>query len=162
MTIYRIDGTAITAHARHPGEPPEGGFLIRTRAELGRIDLPAKALIELWRGLGGEVPKGATKDRALAVKGLWAAMKTLAPDAGGDRDQADPAQPGPRPGSKLAILVARLRTEEGATIAGLAKATGWQEHTVRGAISAALKKRLGLTVTSSRSGTEDRCYRIAG
>jgi hypothetical protein len=62
--------------------------------------------------------------------------------------------------TKLGKVIAMLRRKEGATIAQLAKATGWQEHSVRGAISGAIKKKLGLTVTSAKAG-DVRTYRIA-
>ena len=35
---------------------------------------------------------------------------------------------------------------QGATVEQIAAATGWQHHTIRGAISGALKKKLGLTI----------------
>jgi hypothetical protein len=41
------------------------------------------------------------------------------------------------------------------------EATGWQPHTVRSAISGALKKKRGLKVTSVKSETGERVYRIA-
>ena len=40
-------------------------------------------------------------------------------------------------------------------------ATGWQPHTVRGAMAGALKKKRGLTVTSEKIGGRGRVYRIA-
>jgi hypothetical protein len=40
-------------------------------------------------------------------------------------------------------------------------ATGWQAHSVRGAISGALKKKLGLEVTSEKIDGRGRVYRIA-
>ena len=54
-----------------------------------------------------------------------------------------------------------LRQPEGATIAQVIAATGWQAHTVRGAISGALKKKRGLVVTSEKSESGERVYRIA-
>ena len=53
-----------------------------------------------------------------------------------------------------------LRAPEGATIAEIADATGWQPHTVRGAIAGALKKRLGLDVRSEKVEGRGRVYRI--
>ena len=53
------------------------------------------------------------------------------------------------------------RGAEGATIAEIVAATGWQPHTVRGAFAGALKKRLGLTVTSEKREGRGRVYRIA-
>ncbi len=46
------------------------------------------------------------------------------------------------------------------TIAQIAEATGWQRHTVCGAISGALKKKLGLTITSEKPEGGERVYRI--
>lgn len=62
--------------------------------------------------------------------------------------------------TKLSMLVVMLRHKRGASIDQLAKATGWQKHSVRGAISGALKKRLGLNVVAEKSDT-GRIYRIA-
>ena len=55
-----------------------------------------------------------------------------------------------------------LRSKEGATIAQIVAATGWQPHTVRGAFAGALKKRLGLTIASEKVDGRGRVYRIAG
>jgi Protein of unknown function (DUF3489) len=64
-----------------------------------------------------------------------------------------------RDGTKQAQVIAMLRRKEGATIAQIIAATGWQPHTVRGAFAGALKKKLGLTVTSEKvDGT--RVYRL--
>ena len=68
--------------------------------------------------------------------------------------------PKTRDGTKQAQLIAMLRRKEGATIAQITEAFGWEPHTVRGAFAGALKKKLGLTVTSEKiEGT--RVYRLA-
>ncbi len=67
-----------------------------------------------------------------------------------------------RHGTKQAILIEMLKRSKGATIAEMATKTGWQPHSVRGAISGTLKKKLGLPVTSERVGDRSRVYRIAG
>jgi hypothetical protein len=64
-----------------------------------------------------------------------------------------------RPDSKLGKMIALLQRQDGATIAQMMKATGWQAHSVRGAMSGTIKKRLGLTITSDMQGA-DRAYRI--
>ena len=60
-----------------------------------------------------------------------------------------PREPGaprkPREGTKQEAVLALLRREEGATIAQICEATGWQQHTVRG-FFAGLKKRQGIEV----------------
>ena len=58
--------------------------------------------------------------------------------------------PAPRAGTKQAQMIEMLKRPEGATVEQIAAATGWQHHTIRGAISGALKKKLGLTVEAIR------------
>jgi len=65
-----------------------------------------------------------------------------------------------RQGSKQEALIAMLKRPEGASIAEIAAAFGWQAHTVRGAIAGALKKKLGLEVASEKVEARGRVYRI--
>ena len=53
-----------------------------------------------------------------------------------------------------------LSHPKGVTIADLEKAIGWQAHSIRGAISGGLKKKLGLNVTSEKVEGRGRVYRI--
>jgi len=64
--------------------------------------------------------------------------------------------------SKQDRLIEMLQRPEGATIKQMADSFGWQPHTVRGTLSGALKKRLGLAVTSNKEESRGRVYRIAG
>ena len=68
----------------------------------------------------------------------------------------------PRSASKQARLIEMLRQPEGVTIDEIVKTLDWQAHTVRGAISGALKKKLGLTIESEKIDDRGRVYRIAG
>ncbi|KVC62717.1 hypothetical protein WI72_09605 [Burkholderia ubonensis] len=63
--------------------------------------------------------------------------------------------------SKQALVITMLRRPEGATIAQLCEATGWQSHTVRGALAGALKKKLCLAIVSDKAPGGERVYRIA-
>lgn len=65
-----------------------------------------------------------------------------------------------RPGTKIAALVVALRRPQGATSLQLMLATGWQPHSVRGAISGLLRKRLGLNVVLTHNAAGERVYRI--
>nr|WP_281721813.1 DUF3489 domain-containing protein [Nitrosomonas nitrosa] len=67
----------------------------------------------------------------------------------------------PRQHTKHVKLIEMLRRPDGATVAQIAKALNWQPHTVRGAMSGALKKKLGLTITSEKPEGGERVYRIA-
>ena len=65
-----------------------------------------------------------------------------------------------RPGTKLAALVVALRRPQGATSLQLMLATGWQPHSVRGAISGMLRKKLGLNVVLAHNKSGERVYRV--
>ncbi len=65
-----------------------------------------------------------------------------------------------RPRTKLAALVMALRRPQGATSLQLMLATGWQPHTVRGAISGMLRKKLGLNVVLAHNDSDERVYRV--
>ena len=67
----------------------------------------------------------------------------------------------PREGTKQATLIAMLRAPEGATVEEIMTATGWQSHTVRGAMAGALKKKLGLEVTSEKIEGRGRVYKLS-
>ena len=54
-----------------------------------------------------------------------------------------------KPASKLDTLEKLLGRKNGASIAEMVKATGWQQHSVRGALAGAMKKR-GHAVTSDK------------
>lgn len=62
--------------------------------------------------------------------------------------------------TKQQIMIDLLRRPEGAGIEEITAATGWQSHTVRGAMSGALKKKLGLEITSEKVEERGRVYRI--
>ena len=63
-------------------------------------------------------------------------------------------------GSKKSRIIAMLRSPDGATISAMAKATGWQQHTVRGFLAAVVRKRLLLKLESTKIDGH-RVYRIA-
>ncbi len=67
----------------------------------------------------------------------------------------------PRAGTKQAKLIEMLRADGGATIDEITAATGWQAHSVRGAMSGSLKKKLGLEVTSEKVENRGRVYKIS-
>jgi hypothetical protein len=66
----------------------------------------------------------------------------------------------PAPTSKQGQLIAQLSTAAGATIAELTALTGWQAPTVRGTISGALRKRLGLQIVREKAAGGESRYRI--
>jgi hypothetical protein len=73
----------------------------------------------------------------------------------GPQPTAEPATPR----GKIGVVVDLLKRPQGASMLELTMATGWQAHSVRGALSSSVKKGLGLTVVSSADETGRR-YRI--
>ena len=71
------------------------------------------------------------------------------------------AAPRTRENTKQAQIIAMLQRPEGATISQIVEATGWQPHTVRGTFAGAFKKKLGLTLSSSKDEHGQRVYRVA-
>ncbi len=66
-----------------------------------------------------------------------------------------------REGSKKAQILDLLRRKQGVTLADLMKACGWQAHSVRGFLSGAVGKKMGLEVTSTKDKRGERTYRVA-
>jgi hypothetical protein len=65
-----------------------------------------------------------------------------------------------RPGTKLAAIIDAMRNPDGASIAQMMMLTGWQAHTVRGAISGMVRKRLGCNVVAGKGDDGQSTYRI--
>ena len=98
---------------------------------------------------GGDAVADAPKKRGRPKKA--AATSAHTPAAAPRKTRAD---------TKQAQMIAMLRRKQGATIAQIVEASGWRPHTVRGFFAGALKKKLGLTVTSEKVEGKDRIYRI--
>ena len=64
------------------------------------------------------------------------------------------------PDSKQSRVVAMLRAPAGATIAAMMKVTGWQKHSVRGFLTAVVRNRLKLNLTTEKVDG-NRIYQIA-
>lgn len=63
------------------------------------------------------------------------------------------------PVGKLGVIVALMRRPEGATVAQMGEATGWQPHSVRGALAGSLKRKHKLAIVGE-PGESGRVYRI--
>jgi uncharacterized lipoprotein YajG len=57
-------------------------------------------------------------------------------------------------------ILALLSRRDGATITELMEATSWQQHSVRGFLAGTIKKKLGFSLTSSKTAGALRRYRI--
>jgi hypothetical protein len=133
----------------------------------------------VWNVFAGVVPFDDLKpvkkftDRKTAVSRIWKAIQALAPapaqqtapvapkkakaTKGATRDTAAPTA---REGSKKAQVLELLRRPEGATIADIQSATGWQAHSARGFISGGLGKKMGLKIESVKRADGIRAYSV--
>jgi hypothetical protein len=122
-------------------EPTPGQF-----ARLSRLAAPKRG-----RATEPAPPRPARKKKPV--------KRQKPPPAAGGTTKIRPENQLPRR-TKQARLVAMLARPDGASVEQIAFALGWQPHTVRGAIAGVIKKRLGLTVTSSKDENGVRIYRI--
>lgn len=143
--------------AEHPAET--GAQIWRESDDGGRVTLAITdaGLQAIGVAPEGEVAGAETIDKPAPRKSNRRAPQ---PKAATNLDAAAP--PSVRPGTKLALLIGLLRARDGAAIDEIVAATGWQAHSVRGAISGTLKKKLGLTVASEKQDDRGRVYRITG
>jgi Protein of unknown function (DUF3489) len=140
--VITSEGMAAIGVEPEGDEAPAGADTAPTSAE---ADSAADAPAHATEANGAARPaKGKGKGKAKATK---AAPPTSEPEAAGEPT----TKPTPRTGTKQALMIELLKRPEGATVEQIAAATGWQHHTIRGAISGALKKKLGLTVEATRT-----------
>ena len=120
------------------------------------------AIARIWKAiqkLDGGTPEATTTQEtaATAPKGAKGAPKK-AKATKAARTKKGAAVP--REFSKKAIVLEMLRRKEGATLAEIAKATDWQNHSIRGFISGTITKKMGLTVESTKNEQGERHYRV--
>ena len=140
---------------------------------LQEVDADMRKGEPMWRETGdGHGTTLVATDAGLAAIGIEPDDANTAPTSANDtpsnapatdtatKPEAAPKARTPREGTKQATLIAMLRAPEGATIEELTAATGWQSHTVRGAMAGALKKKLGLEVTSEKLEGRGRVYKL--
>jgi hypothetical protein len=158
----RDDGLVFPVTAKIKGGAV--GNCLKSLLKRGLIEeLPASDPDTVWRH---DEERGSITLRATPL--AYSALGIAEEEVPGDGTScADPSStPAPtivrRKGSKQALLIEMLEAPEGATIAQIIAATGWQPHTVRGAIAGALKKKLGLNVTSEKVEDRGRVYRLEG
>jgi hypothetical protein len=125
-------------------EAPTAADTAPTSAE---ADTPAEAPALASEANGATKRAKAGPARGKGKKARATARATSEPEAAGEPSP----RPTPRAGTKQAQMIEMLKRPEGATVEQIAAATGWQHHTIRGAISGALKKKLGLTVEATRT-----------
>ncbi|MBS3981943.1 MAG: DUF3489 domain-containing protein [Rhodobacteraceae bacterium] len=140
---------------------------------LEEVDADLRKGEPMWRETGdGHGTTLAATDAGLAAIGIETedthTALVGATDAPKEEAASDtPAEPDAAPkartlreGTKQAKMIAMLSAPDGATIEEITVALEWAAHTVRGAMAGALKKKLGLEVTSEKVEGRGRIYRL--
>lgn len=133
------------------------------RGFIEEVDANIRKGEPLWRETGdGHGTTLVVTKAGLATIGVEpVVVKTKARVRKAAKTPKTPATPKtPRTGTKQAKLITMLEAPDGASIAEIVAATDWQAHTIRGAISGVLKKKLGLDVTSEKNDNRSRIYKI--
>jgi hypothetical protein len=99
----------------------------------------------------GSKTQGKANARAATPKRTAKATKATKPPATKTTTRMD---------SKKAIVLELLRRKQGATLAVIAKATDWQNHSIRGFVSGTVARKMGLKVESTKGEAGERTYRI--
>jgi hypothetical protein len=104
-----------------------------------------------------DAPKAKKSAKKAPAQKAVVAAKASAPATPKEPKKENAA---PREGSKKQIVLDLLTRKDGATMAELAKATGWQNHSIRGFISGTLTKKMHLQVASVKNDAGERSYHI--
>ena len=157
----RQDGTVLPLPRSPKVNKAAATIVLESLLKKGLVaERPAAADEAHWRETrDGRRTALAITDTGLQAIGVDVDRKT-SKQSSSTKPNAKPSPAAVRPGTKQALLIDLLKRKKGATIDEAVEATGWQPHSVRGAISGTLKKKLGLMVTSERIGNSSRRYRI--
>jgi hypothetical protein len=148
--------------------PGSAGIVIRGLLQKGVIEKRvAMGSDTVWREEGGTryaliITKAGLAACVMSPTGEPDENAGNAPQSGPTTAVSESQRRMPRAGSKLAMLVALLEREGGATIEEMAVALGWARHTIRGVMSGALAKRFGFQIASEAVEGRGRAYRIEG
>ena len=104
--------------------------------------------------------QAATKRKSQQPTKELKATKSTAGRTATRREQQPDKEPSAREGSKTSVVLDLLRRPTGATLAEIVTATNWQPHSVRGFLSGAVGKRMGLTIQSTRREDGVRVYQL--
>ena len=159
------------------------GEQFRSAKELTKLasSWPTNRLTQIWNSLPGVKPVKKFQNRATGANRIWQALQNVQPDASdvtpavepqaatvapnsakpGKQAQVTQEAPQARERSKTAQILELIQQPEGATLAAIMEATGWQPHSVRGFVSGTLGKKMGIKIQSAKREDGHRVYTLA-
>jgi hypothetical protein len=175
MRIFTIDtGNTIAVSTSTERGSKSGAARFTNEKQLAALaaQWPTVRLVEIWNKLPGVRKVAKFTDRRTGVRRIWRAIERLEPHVGahaatgGDKtgSRGKAASPSEQPvvartDTKAARVIALLKQPAGATLKAIMVLTGWQSHSVRGFITAHVRKKMHYRVQSFKRGGE-RVYRI--
>jgi hypothetical protein len=175
MRIFTVDaGNIIAVSTSTERGSKRGAARFTNQKQLAALaeHWPSSRLVEIWNNLPGVRKVAKFTDRPTGVSRIWRAIERLEPHVGahaasgadktGSRGGVATAAQGPataRTDTKAARVIVLLKQPAGATLKAIMALTGWQSHSVRGFITAHVRKKMNYRVQSFKRGGE-RVYRI--
>lgn len=142
--VNRNNGTVPTRErARSKADPRAYGAAIASLIKKGILE-----------------PRGGAREGDYARDGQKIVLVKTETEEEAPQSTDAPKERKTREGTKQALLIEMLNRPAGASLDEIVTATAWQSHTARGAMAGALKKKLGLTITSEKDEARGRVYRI--
>jgi hypothetical protein len=179
--------TAIAVGEALPEADGVEAFNSRENFEQLAAAWPTSRLVDIWNRTPGFKPIKKFTNRNTGLTRIWQAVQSLAAGAQVASVATEPAslEDSPtvtnrgtqarkrarktkprkpsvnaREGSKTARVLALLGRSKGTTLAELMRATQWQAHSVRGFLSGAVGKKMGVAVASVKGDDGERIYKI--
>ena len=175
MRIFTIDaGNDVAVSTSTERGSKSGAAQFTNEKQLASLAAhwPGGRLVEVWNNLPGVRKVAKFTDRQTGVSRIWRAVERREAHvgahaaSGGDRtgSRGKAASPSEQPfvagtDTKAARVITLLKQPAGATLKAIMALTGWQSHTVRGFITAHVRKKMNYRVQSFKRGGE-RVYRI--
>ena len=157
---FHLTTEGVIAEITPENQGQEDQRAIKSRDEWEAIagQWPLKRLLAIWNRLPGVAPVEKFTSRQIALERIWRAVESPTQARRNATAKVGKSKLHFRDGSKAAQAYALLCRPEGVTVRELQTLTGWQRHTVRGFLSASVRKQGSRVRSFQRAG--ERVYQV--